>query len=98
MSDNVFVIMLSLALFFSVVYTVRDLLMAIFRKGFKTRLRGAVIIIKASGECENTEALVRDAIMLEADEIFIEKSGLTEDGERLVELILRDFPTVKILE
>ncbi len=98
MSDNIIVIMLSLGLFFSVVYTVRDILMAILHKGFKPRLKGAVIIIKASGECEDTEALVRYALSLDADEIFIEKNSLTDDGEKLVGLILGDFPSVKILD
>ncbi len=98
MSDNILVIMLSLALFFSVVYTVRDMLWAALRKGFKQRLRGAVIVIRASGECESTEALVRYAVSLDADEVFIAKDGLNDEGEKLVELILRDFPSVKILD
>lgn len=97
MSDNIIVVMVSLGLFFSVVYTVRDILMAMIRKGFKPRLKGAVIIIRAHGECENTEALVRYALSLDADEIFIEAADLTDDGEKLVGLILGDFPSVKIL-
>ena len=95
MSDNIIVIMLSLALFFSVVYTVRDVLL---KKVFKPSLSGAVVIIKAHGECDNTEALLRDALRLDADEIFIEKGELTEGGERLVGIILREFPCVRILE
>ncbi len=98
MSDNIIVIMLSLALFFSAVYTVRDILLAVFRKCFKPSLKGAVIVINASGECESTEALVRYAVSLGADEIFIKESDLTKDGEKLVELILKDFPSVKILD
>ncbi len=98
MSNNIIVIMISLALFFSVVYTVRDILLTILKKGFKPKLKGAVIVIKASGECKDTEALVRYAVGLDADEIFIEKDGLTEDGEKLVGLILGDFPYIKILD
>ena len=98
MSDNILVIMLSLALFFSVVYTVRDMLWSAVCKGLKQKLKGAVIEIKASGGCESTEALVRYAVSLDADEVLIAKDGLNDEGEKLVELILRDFPSVKIFD
>lgn len=89
---------ITLSLFFSVVYTVKDLLLAFAKKIMIKKLVGAAVLIKAEGDCDNTEALFRFAKSLEADKTVIVTNRLSEEGKQLISLISKENPSAIITD